>query len=141
MWLALGLATLWVASDWPVHDVGEEYLFSVHMTQHMLLTYVVPPLFLLATPEWLARLVLGRGRVKRVFDFLAKPIPAALLFNAFLLLTHGPFVVNASVDNAVLHYLVHTALVATALPDVDAGGAARCPSCASRTRRRCSTCS
>ena len=78
MWLALGLAPLWVASDWPVHDIGEEYLFSVHMTQHMLLTFVVPPLFLLATPEWLARLVLGRGRVKRVFDFLARPIPAAL---------------------------------------------------------------
>ena len=114
IWLGLGLATLWVASDWPIHDVGEEYLFAVHMTQHMLLTYVVPPLFLLATPEWLARLVLGRGRVKRAFDFLAKPIPAALLFNAFLLLTHAPFVVNASVDNAVLHYLVHTVLVATA---------------------------
>ena len=113
-WLVAGLLTLWVASDWPIHDVGEEYLFSVHMTQHMLLTYVVPPLFLLATPEWLARLVLGRGTAKRVFSFLAKPVPAALLFNAFLLFTHAPFVVNASVDNAVVHYVVHTVLVATA---------------------------
>ena len=113
-WLVAGLLTLWVASDWPIHDVGEEYLFSVHMTQHMLLTYVVPPLFLLATPEWLARLVLGRGKAKRVFSFLAKPVPAALLFNAFLLFTHAPFVVNASVENAVVHYLVHTVLVATA---------------------------
>ena len=113
-WLVLGLGLLWLASDWPMHDVGEEYLFSVHMTQHMLLTYVVPPVMLLATPEWLARLVLGRGLAKRAFYFLARPVPAALLFNGFLLFTHAPFVVNASVENAVVHYLVHTVLVATA---------------------------
>ena len=53
---------LWLASDWPMHDISEEYLFSMHMTQHMVLTYMVPPVMLLATPEWLARLVLGRGR-------------------------------------------------------------------------------
>ena len=69
-WFGLGLVLLWVASDWPIHDIGEEYLFSVHMTQHMLLTYVVPPVMLLATPEWLARLVLGRGLAKRVFSDL-----------------------------------------------------------------------
>ena len=45
-----------------VHDIGEEYLYSAHMVQHLLLTFVVPPLFLLATPTWLARLVVGDGR-------------------------------------------------------------------------------
>ena len=55
-WLVLGVALLWFASDWPMHDIAEEYLFSVHMTQHLLLTFAVPPAFLLATPEWLASL-------------------------------------------------------------------------------------
>jgi putative membrane protein len=113
-WLALGVVLLWFASDWPMHDVAEEYLFSAHMTQHMVLTYMVPPVFLLATPEWLARLVLGRGRVKQAFLFLARPVPAALLFNGLLLGTHWAGVVNASVDNALLHYVVHAALVSTA---------------------------
>jgi putative membrane protein len=113
-WLGLGVLLLWVASDWPVHDIAEEYLFSVHMSQHLLLTFVVPPVFLLATPEWLARLVLGRGQVKRVFYALARPVPAALAFNALQLFTHWPGVVNASVGNALVHYLVHTALVSTA---------------------------
>jgi len=113
-WLVLGLALLWLASDWPMHDIAEEYLFSVHMTQHMVLTYLVPPVMLLATPEWLARLVLGRGRVKRAFSFLARPVPAALAFNGVLLLTHAPGVVNLSVENALAHYLIHTALVFTA---------------------------
>jgi putative membrane protein len=113
-WLGLGVALLWFASDWPVHDVAEEYLFSVHMTQHMLLTFAVPPVFLLATPEWLARLVLGQGRVKRVFFTIARPVPAAVAFSALQLLTHWPGVVNTSVENALVHYVVHAALVSTA---------------------------
>ena len=113
-WLLLGVVLLWFASDWPMHDVAEEYLFSVHMTQHMLLTFMVPPVLLLATPEWLARLVLGRGRVKRAFFAIARPVPAALAFGGLQLLTHWPGVVNASVENALVHYLVHTALVTTA---------------------------
>lgn len=113
-WFGLGLVLLWLASDWPMHDVGEDYLFSVHMTQHMVLTYLVPPVMLLATPEWLARVVLGRGRVKRVFYFLARPVAAALMFNGFLLLTHAPGMVNLAVEDALAHYLLHTVLVFTA---------------------------
>jgi putative membrane protein len=113
-WLVLGVALLWFASDWPMHDIAEEYLFSVHMTQHLLLTFAVPPAFLLATPEWLARLVLGHGRVKRIFFKAARPVPAALAFSALQLLTHWPGVVDTSVENALVHYLVHTALVSAA---------------------------
>jgi putative membrane protein len=113
-WLVLGVVLLWFASDWPMHDIAEEYLFSVHMTQHMLLTFAVPPVFLLATPEWLARLVLGHGRVKRAFYKIARPVPAAVAFNALQLLTHWPGVVNTSVENALIHYVVHAALVSTA---------------------------
>jgi putative membrane protein len=113
-WLGLGVALLWFASDWPMHDIAEEYLFSVHMAQHMLLTFAVAPVFLLATPEWLARLVLGRGRAKRVFFTIARPVPAAVAFSALQLLTHWPGVVNTSVENALVHYVVHAALVSTA---------------------------
>jgi putative membrane protein len=113
-WLGVGVALLWFASDWPVHDIAEEYLFSVHMTQHMLLTFAVPPVFLLATPEWLARLVLGQGRVKRAFFAIARPVPAAVAFNALQLFTHWPGIVNTSVENALVHYVVHAALVSTA---------------------------
>jgi putative membrane protein len=113
-WFGLGVVMLWLASDWPLHDVSEEYLFSAHMVQHMLLSFVVPPVMLLATPEWLARLVLGRGRAKKVFYFLARPVPAALLFNGFQVFTHAPGTVNTAVSNALVHYLVHTVLVLTA---------------------------
>ena len=36
------IALLWLSSDWPIHDISEEYLYSVHMFQHMVFSYFVP---------------------------------------------------------------------------------------------------
>ena len=114
-WFVLGIVLLWVAADWPMHDVAEEYLYSVHMFQHMVLMFFVPPVFLLATPEWLARLVLDHGTIARWFKKLARPVPAAVVFNAEQLLTHWSAVVNASVENGIFHYALHVLVVGTAL--------------------------
>jgi putative membrane protein len=109
-----GILLLWVATDWPVHDIGEQYLYLVHMCQHLVLTLVMPPLLLLATPEWLARLVLGKGRVDRWVHTLARPVPALVLFNGLALLTHWQVIVNTSSENGLFHYGMHTAIVTTA---------------------------
>lgn len=114
-WFGLGIVLLWIASDWPMHDIAEEYLYSVHMMQHMVLTFLVPPVMLLATPEWLARIVIGDGRLGRAFLKIARPIPAAIIFNVVQLTTHWSGIVNASVENGPLHYGLHTLVVVTAL--------------------------
>lgn len=111
-WFVAGLVVLWAASDWPVHDIAEERLYSVHMVQHLLLSYVAAPLFLLATPTWLVRLLVGNSRVLR---FLARPVVAGVLYNAVIVFTHWQNVVNGSVDNAVAHYGLHTLLFASSL--------------------------
>lgn len=109
------IAILWLASDWPVHDIAEEYLYSVHMVQHLALTYFMPPLVLLATPEWFVRLVVGQGRAYRVVRSLAHPVVAAVAFNVGVMISHVPGVVNASVSNGPLHYFVHVLLVTSSL--------------------------
>ena len=106
---------LWAASDWPIHDIGETYLYSAHMLQHMMLSYFLPPLAVVAMPEWLLRLLIGSGRGYRVLRFLTKPVVAGVLFNATVMVTHIPGVVNASGDNAVLHYSLHFFLVSSAI--------------------------
>jgi len=106
---------LWAASDWPIHDIGETYLYSAHMLQHMMLSYFLPPLAILATPEWLLRLIIGDGRGYSVLRFMTKPVVAGVLFNLVVMVTHVPGVVNASGDNAVLHYSLHFILVSAAL--------------------------
>ena len=55
---ALAVVLLLVAADWPIHDIAEDHLYSVHMVQHLLITFIVPPLLLLATPGWLVPLLL-----------------------------------------------------------------------------------
>ena len=30
-----GVALLWFAADWPMHDIAEEHLYFVHMLQHL----------------------------------------------------------------------------------------------------------
>lgn len=106
---------LWVASDWPIHDIGEEYLYSVHMVQHMMLSFFLPPLVLMATPQWLLRVLIGDGRLYRAIAFLCRPVVAAVLFNAVIIITHIPGVVNASVESGPLHYSLHVLVVVASL--------------------------
>src|SRR3954453_6016395 len=98
-WLAFigAMVLLEFASDWPVHDIGEKYLYFVHMSQHLILTLVMPPLFLLATPRWLGDLLLGAGRVRVVVRWLVRPVAAGVLYNAATVFTHWPPVVDTAV--------------------------------------------
>lgn len=110
------MVLLWVASDWPMHDISEEYLYSVHMIQHLLITLVVPPLIWAAIPEWLARLALsGDGSVGVWVRRLARPVAAGLLFNFMVAVSHIPWVVSTSVESGALHYFVHLLLFASAM--------------------------
>jgi putative membrane protein len=114
-WFCSGLVVLWLASDWPVHDIAEEHLYFVHMIQHLLLSLLMPALFLLGTPRWLARLLIGDGAAYQCLRRLTRPIVATLLFNGVVVLTHAPAVVNASVESGLLHYGLHVLLVFSAL--------------------------
>jgi putative membrane protein len=108
------MTLLFVASTWPIHQIAEQYLYSVHMVQHMMLSYFLPPLILLATPEWLLRVLVGNGRFYSAFRFMCRPVVAAVVFNVSVMVTHIPGVVNASVESAPLHYALHLLLVLTA---------------------------
>jgi putative membrane protein len=110
-----GALILWIASDWPMHDIAEEYLYSVHMLQHMMLSYFVPSLILLSIPKWLFDAVFGSGRGYRVIWFLSRAPVAGLLFNVMVMVAHIPDVVNRSVSNGPLHYSLHILLIVTSL--------------------------
>lgn len=112
---AFGLLVMWLASDWPIHDIAEKYLLSVHMVQHLLLTLVAPALLLLGTPAWLRRRVLALRGLHGVFTRLARPFPAAVLFNTIVAVSHWPALVDATLRSEPLHFTVHTALFLSAV--------------------------
>lgn len=115
-YFALGVFALGVAADWPMHDIAEEYLYSVHMLQHLLITFFIPIFFLKATPEWLARLILGGGDQERTWlGKLAKPVVAGLIFNFLAALTHWNGIVQLSADSGPFHFGIHLLMFSTAL--------------------------
>ena len=110
-----GLATLWVAADWPVHDLAERYLFSVHMFQHLLISLVAPPLLMLGMPAWLWRWLLQPRAVSAAARFFGRPILGVIVFNGVIALTHAPIVMNAAVTHEALHFLLHLLLFSAAV--------------------------
>jgi putative membrane protein len=114
-WFLLGVATLWVAADWPVHELAEERLLSVHMVQHLLMSLVAPALLLAGTPGWLLRSLLRPRWLLAVVRQLARPVPALLIFNAWIAISHWPALVELSLRSEAMHFGVHAVLVGTAL--------------------------
>ena len=49
-----GVVVLLFAQCSPLDALGDTYLFSAHMIQHLLLLLIVPPLLILGIPAWLA---------------------------------------------------------------------------------------
>ncbi|HTD50772.1 MAG TPA: cytochrome c oxidase assembly protein [Acidimicrobiia bacterium] len=110
-----GLAALWVASDWPIHDVAEKYLFSVHMAQHVTYSMVAAPLMLIGTPTWLARWLLSPRWLLSTVRYLSRLIPATIVFNVVVIVTHTPVVVNAALEHALLHFAIHAVIFVSSL--------------------------
>src|SRR5437867_2384197 len=111
----LGCAAIFVAADYPIHDLAERYLYSVHMVQHLILTFAAAPLLMLGTPAWLWRVLLKPRPLMRTARFLTRPLIALILFNGILVFTHWPAVVTAAVQHHPIHFGIHVLLFLSAL--------------------------
>jgi len=111
----LGCAVIFIAADWPIHDLAERYLYSVHMIQHMLLTFAAVPLLMLGTPAWLWRVILRPRALMVTARALTRPLVALIVFNAILVFTHWPLVVTATVQHELLHFGTHVLLFFSAM--------------------------
>lgn len=95
----------------PLHTLGETYLLSGHMVQHLLITLVVPPLLLLGTPGWMVRPLLRLPLAGRLAGTLLTPIPAFVLFNAVFTLWHVPAFYQLALVVPAIHALEHSSLL------------------------------
>jgi putative membrane protein len=109
-----GVLALWVAADWPTHDLSERFLFSIHMVQHTLISLVAPPLLLLGTPDWLLRRLVSPRPIRAFVKTMARPFVALLTFNGVIVVTHWPVLVDAAVGSEPLHFALHAVLFASA---------------------------
>lgn len=110
-----GLAALFAAGGTPLHDLGERYWLSAHMTQHLLFTLVAAPLLIAGTPAWLWKWLLDRRFVLPVARVLTRPLIAFSIFNALLVLTHLPPTVDLALRVGAFHFAIHAVLVLSAM--------------------------
>lgn len=121
---AAGLSVLAVAVVSPL-DPFADALFAAHMSQHLLLTLVVPPLLALGRPALvLARALppptrrrVGRlqGRWNRLGRHWWLPAAALALFTVVLWAWHVPALYDLAAANRVVHDLEHASLLAAGL--------------------------
>ncbi len=110
---ALGVAFL--ALDGPLHNLSDNYLFSAHMAQHLVLTLLFPPLLLYGTPTWVVRPLIRPRRLFRVAAVLTRPLPAAVIFSTPITLWHFPGFYEAALRHHPLHIVQHLVFIATAV--------------------------
>lgn len=104
----LGCGAMLAALISPLDALGDQYLLSAHMIQHMLLAFVAPPLWLFGTPGWLVELLLPPGLPRR----LGHPAVAFLVFNGVFWIWHLPAFYDAALRSEALHILEHLMFMA-----------------------------
>jgi putative membrane protein len=112
---SVGVGVLWIGAEWPIHDLAEHYLYSMHMVQHLLFTFVAAPLLIVGMPVWMLRKILHPRSVAAAARILTRPIVALAIFNGMLLFSHWPAIVTLSVQSELFHFGLHVALVGSAL--------------------------
>jgi putative membrane protein len=114
VFFAAGIAVGFVALQSPIDVGGDQYLFSLHMLQHLLLMMVAPPLVLLgisgARPPWH-----GVTALRRVWWAITRPWPALVIFNVVMLVWHVPALYNTTLTIEPIHVLEHLSFIAVGI--------------------------
>jgi putative membrane protein len=127
---ALGLLAIVAALDSPLDPLADES-FAAHMTQHVLLLAVAPPLIVLAAP-WMriwqplplrfrrsvARALALSPRaepLRRLAHALASPLVAWVLFNGTLVIWHVPALYDLTLRSEPVHNAEHALFFGTGL--------------------------
>jgi len=98
----------------PLDELGDEYLFSAHMVQHLLLMFVVAPLWLAGLPAWLVDHGLP-GPVRNLARSLTSPLAALTIFVGVMWLWHLPVLYSLAQSSEGLHIFEHLTFIGGAL--------------------------
>ena len=98
----------------PLDELGDEYLFSAHMLQHLLMVFVTPPLWLLGCPAWLIDLVLPKQLVVPA-TWITRPVAAFIVFTSVMYIWHVPALYNLAQANEGVHIIKHLMYIGAGL--------------------------
>ena len=111
----LGVLVIFVSLLSPLHELSDQYLFSAHMLQHVLLTLLAPPLLILGTPDWLLRPLLRPNAIFRIARIATHPVLAFFAFNIVFSMWHLPVLYGISLTHHSVHIVEHLMFMAAAM--------------------------
>lgn len=94
--------------------VGHRF-FLAHMIEHFTLTLIVPPLLILATPDWMLRPWMLSRPFRPVMALLTKPLVAFLFFTLIFVGVHDPLILDAACYREALRIPIHLLLILAGL--------------------------
>jgi len=103
-WYLAALTVLLLTLVSPLNTLADGYLFSAHMTQHILLLLIVPAMLMASLPR---RMSLARG--PRVFS---NPLTGWFAGVGAMWFWHAPALCNAAVSSRPIHALQTVSLLA-----------------------------
>jgi cytochrome c oxidase assembly factor CtaG len=110
----LGDLVMLLALISPLDVLADDYLFSAHMLQHMLLILAVPPLLILGIPRALATSIVRVPALGAIERMLRNPGLAWTLGMAALWIWHVPRLYDATLASEPLHIFEHLVFLVTA---------------------------
>lgn len=106
---------LYLSFGGPLDYLSDNYLFSVHMLQHMLEIVVMSPLFIAGTPVWMVKRLLDTRFVQRISARETHPFWTSTVFNGVIAVFHIPQIYDFALRNETFHFFEHLCFFAVAL--------------------------
>lgn len=110
-----GLGVLYLGFGGPLDILGDGYLFSAHMAQHLLEAFVAAPLLLLGTPGWLVRPVYRWPVGRIILGVVTRPLAGMTVFMLVMGLTIWPPFYTLMEVSSWVHFGYHATLLMAAL--------------------------
>lgn len=98
----------------PLSTLADQYLFSAHMLQHVLLTLIAPPLMLLGLPGWVFDPLTNVPWLLNLARKLTRPLWAFMIFNVTFAAWHIPAFYNLALYSVPVHLLEHFTMIFSA---------------------------
>lgn len=114
-WFMAGVTVLFLAVATPLDEISEQYLFSAHMFQHVLLIYPVAIFWLLGLPDWTLRPLVSMDWSRPLARLLTRPLVTFLVFNGLFYIWHLPPLYEWALRDSKIHFLEHAGFIGAAL--------------------------
>jgi len=113
-WFIAGTVAMLLSLVSPLDILSDQYLFSAHMLQHLILVLIVPPLLLLGLSERFVQEVLRVPMLARIERTLGNPAIAWTIAMGTLWIWHLPALYNAALADEDVHIFEHLCFLVSA---------------------------